>query len=94
MIVVGAGPVGLGAALELARFGDPSVVLEQRPVPSAHPKTRNFDTRTMEIARGWGLPAYQRFRSVDTPPGRKSPIRTGSTRSPGAAWPGGSAPTR
>ncbi|MFD6895210.1 FAD-dependent monooxygenase [Rhodococcus sp. NPDC060086] len=75
VIVVGAGPVGLGTSLELARFGVPSVVLEQRPAPSTHPKTRNFNTRTMEITRGWGSLAYPRFRAVDTPPGWKSPIR-------------------
>ncbi|NDK89337.1 NAD(P)-binding protein [Gordonia desulfuricans] len=75
VIVVGAGPVGLGAALELARFGVPTVALEARDRPSGHPKTRNFNTRTMEIARGWGTLVYHRFRSVDTPPGWKSPIR-------------------
>lgn len=29
----------------------------------------------MEIARGWGPIAYQRLRTIDTPPGWKSPIR-------------------
>src|SRR5262249_61928843 len=33
------------------------------------------NTRTMEIARGWGPAVYKRLRSIDTPPGWKSPIR-------------------
>ena len=75
MIVVGAGPVGLGAVLELARFGVPTVLIEKHQSTSWHPKTRNFNTRTMEIARGWGGSVYKRLRSIDTPPGWKSPIR-------------------
>ncbi len=75
VLIVGAGPVGLGAALELARCGVRSVLIERHDATSFHPKTRNFNTRTMEIARGWGRAAYQRLRSIDTPPGWKSPIR-------------------
>lgn len=75
VLIVGAGPVGLASALELARFGVRSIVLEKHPTTSTHPKTRNFNTRTMEITRGWGGAAYARFRAIDTPPGWKSPIR-------------------
>ena len=75
VIIVGAGPVGLGAALELARCGVRSVLVEKHDGTSWHPKTRNFNTRTMEIARGWGPAVYKRLRSIDTPPGWKSPIR-------------------
>jgi 2-polyprenyl-6-methoxyphenol hydroxylase-like FAD-dependent oxidoreductase len=75
VIVLGAGPVGLGAALELARFGVPTVLIEKHDGTSWHPKTRNFNTRTMEIAKGWGAATYKRLRSVDTPAGWKSPIR-------------------
>lgn len=75
VLIVGAGPVGLGAALELARFGVRSVLVEKHDGTSWHPKTRNFNTRTMEIARGWGPAVYARLRSIDTPPGWKSPIR-------------------
>lgn len=75
VIILGAGPVGLACSLELARFGVPSVVIEKHPGTSWHPKTRNFCTRTMEIARGWGRPVYERLRTIDTPDGWKSPIR-------------------
>ncbi len=75
VIIVGAGPVGLGAALELARCGVRSVLIEKHDTTSFHPKTRNFNTRTMEIARAWGAAVYKRLRSIDTPPGWKSPIR-------------------
>lgn len=75
VLIVGAGPVGLGAALELARCGIRSTIFEKHESTSWHPKTRNFNTRTMEIARGWGGVAYRRLRNIDTPPGWKSPIR-------------------
>jgi glycine/D-amino acid oxidase-like deaminating enzyme len=75
VIIVGGGPVGLAAALELARFNVPSIVVEQHDSTSWHLKTRNLNTRTMEIARGWGRAAYQRLRGIDTPPGWKSAIR-------------------
>ena len=67
--------MGLGAALELARFGVRSVLIEKHDDISWHPKTRNLNTRTMEIARGWGPVVYKRLRSIDTPDGWKSPIR-------------------
>src|SRR5690242_7039194 len=75
VIILGAGPVGLGAALELARFGVRTVQIERHDTTSWHPKTRNLNTRTMEIARGWGAAVHGRLRSIDAPDGWKSPIR-------------------
>jgi 2-polyprenyl-6-methoxyphenol hydroxylase-like FAD-dependent oxidoreductase len=75
VLILGAGPVGLGAALELARFGVRSVLIEKHDGTSWHPKTRNLNTRTMEIAKGWGPSVYKRLRSIDAPDGWKSPIR-------------------
>lgn len=75
VIVLGAGPVGLGAALELARCKVPSILIERNETTSWHPKTRNFNTRTMEIARGWGREIYDELRELDLPRQWKSPIR-------------------
>jgi 2-polyprenyl-6-methoxyphenol hydroxylase-like FAD-dependent oxidoreductase len=74
VVIAGGGPVGLAAALELARFHVPSIIVEQHDSTSHHPKTRNLNTRTMEIARGWGSTVYQRLRSIDIAPGWKSPL--------------------
>lgn len=75
VVIVGAGPVGLGAALELARCGLRSILIERNERTSWHPKTRNFNTRTMEIARGWGRGIYDELRQLDLPPNWKTPIR-------------------
>lgn len=75
VVIVGAGPVGLGAALELARCGLRSILVERNERTSWHPKTRNFNTRTMEIARGWGREIYDELRQLDLPPNWKTPIR-------------------
>jgi len=75
VIIVGGGPVGLSAALELARFDVPSIVLERHATTTSHPKARVINTRTMEIAAGWGRGVYQRLRGIDMPQNWKSPIR-------------------
>jgi 2-polyprenyl-6-methoxyphenol hydroxylase-like FAD-dependent oxidoreductase len=53
--VVGAGPVGLSAALQLARRGIGVEVLEQRTTPSDLPRAHVVNARTMELFRQWGV---------------------------------------
>ncbi len=55
VLVVGAGPVGSLLALELARQGIPSMVVERSPVASTRPKLDCLSGRTMELLRRLGL---------------------------------------
>lgn len=55
VLIVGGGPAGLGAAIALARLGVRSVLVEQRPGITDHPKARAINVRTMELLRQWGL---------------------------------------
>ncbi|MFC5500884.1 FAD-dependent oxidoreductase [Lysinimonas soli] len=53
--IVGAGPVGVSAAIDLARRGRRVIVLERRAAPSDQPRAHVVNARTMEIFRGWGV---------------------------------------
>jgi putative polyketide hydroxylase len=55
VVIVGAGPVGMSAALLLARSQIPSVVLERKRALSRHPKARGIRLRTMELFRQLGI---------------------------------------
>lgn len=55
VVVVGAGPAGLVAAITLARSGVECLVVERRAVPSALPRATSVSLRTMELLRSWGL---------------------------------------
>ncbi len=69
VLIVGGGPVGLATALELARHGVRSLLVERHDTTTRHPKTRNLNTRTMEIVRGWGPTVYDAIVGVNLPPG-------------------------
>ena len=74
IVIVGGGPVGLAAALEFARYGVRSLLLERHHSTTWHPKARNLNTRTMEIARGWGRAVHDELTAVNLPPGWTSQI--------------------
>lgn len=55
VVIVGAGPVGLSLALQLALAGIDTLVVERREMPSLHPKANGVFSRTMEAFRQWGI---------------------------------------
>ena len=64
VLIVGAGPVGLSAAILLARLGIRSLVIERHPSTTDHPKARGFFTRTMEILRPCDVEAQLRANAL------------------------------
>ncbi|HEX3779866.1 MAG TPA: FAD-dependent oxidoreductase [Pseudonocardiaceae bacterium] len=55
VLIVGAGPVGLSAALQLGRAGASVQLLERRTGPSDQPRAHVVNARTMELFRSWGI---------------------------------------
>lgn len=71
VIIVGAGPVGLAAALELGLRGVRVLVLEKEDRAGWHPRAKTTHVRTVEHMRRWGV--VERFRELaplgpDCPP--------------------------
>lgn len=58
VLVVGAGPVGLTAAAELARRGTPVRLVDRTDAPSPLTKALMVWPRTLEVFRGLGADAY------------------------------------
>lgn len=55
VLVVGAGPVGATLALELARHGVPSTLIDRSPTAARHPKMDFVNARSMELLRRLGM---------------------------------------
>ena len=64
VLVVGGGPVGLAAAIELAWRGIDCLLVERRDGSIGHPKMNQVSVRTMEICRRWGVARAVREQSI------------------------------
>jgi putative polyketide hydroxylase len=64
VLIVGGGPVGLSAALLLARRGIRALLVERHPSTTDHPKARGVNTRTVELFRQWGMEAAVRGHAL------------------------------
>jgi 2-polyprenyl-6-methoxyphenol hydroxylase-like FAD-dependent oxidoreductase len=65
VLVVGAGPAGLTAAITLARYGVRCLLVERRSTPPSLPRATVTSLRTMELLRAWGLTDEVLAGSVD-----------------------------
>jgi putative polyketide hydroxylase len=55
VLIAGAGPAGLAAAMTLARLGIRALVVERRTEIATLPRATGISTRTNELLRSWGL---------------------------------------
>jgi putative polyketide hydroxylase len=65
VLIVGAGPAGLTAAVALARYGIECLLVERRRGPSPVPRATWVSTRSMELFRSWGLEDRVRAGGVE-----------------------------
>src|SRR4051794_41939580 len=65
VVIVGAGPAGLTAAITLARLGIATMLVERRPQLSSLPRATAVSLRSMELMRSWGLEDAVRAGGVD-----------------------------
>lgn len=86
VVVVGAGPVGSALALELARHGTPSVVLEKSAKPPRFPKMDYVNGRSMELLGRLGLSAEIRSRGVAADQPTNFVFSRGAAEPPVTVW--------
>ncbi|HEY4202709.1 MAG TPA: FAD-dependent oxidoreductase [Devosiaceae bacterium] len=55
VLIVGAGPIGMQTALDLAWRGHASMIVEQSVGVTVHPRAAGIAPRTMEFMRRWGI---------------------------------------
>jgi 2-polyprenyl-6-methoxyphenol hydroxylase-like FAD-dependent oxidoreductase len=72
VLIVGAGPVGLGLAAELGWLGQRCMLVEQGDGTVVHPRANTVNSRTMEFCRRWGI--AEQVKNSGTPPGFPSDI--------------------
>jgi putative polyketide hydroxylase len=65
VVIAGAGPAGLVAAVTLARHGVGSLLVERNPALSPLPRATGVSLRTMELLRSWGLEDQVRAGQLD-----------------------------
>ncbi|HEY5783727.1 MAG TPA: FAD-dependent oxidoreductase [Microlunatus sp.] len=68
VLVVGAGPAGLTAAITLARQGADVLIIEKHRGTSPFPKATGVSTRTMELLRIWGIDHQVRAGAMPVQP--------------------------
>lgn len=68
VLIVGAGPAGLVAAITLARYGVRALLVEKRDETAGLSRALVISTRGMEILRSWGLEEAVRAGAADVEP--------------------------
>jgi putative polyketide hydroxylase len=92
VLIAGAGPAGLAAAVSLARLGIETTLVERRAQLSSLPRATAVSLRSMELIRSWGVEDAVLDGAVDVEwRGHRS--ETLATAADGAPWPLG-LPTR
>lgn len=66
--IVGGGPVGLSASIQLSRLGVQHVLFEQETGINLHPKARGVSVRTRELFRLWGIEEEVHQASMERAP--------------------------